>query len=828
MKTVSDPQEGLLPYRQQISKDFDAKIQWSDDLNVSIVLEGSLSINYKSHTRNFRIHDIYFFPPFETFSVVSSEKNTRVLTLLIDSGYIHRLSKDVKYLSLRQDHISCDPGNSIYFNLCRDFSSVIFDNMKNELCSKMRSMAAILDMITTIFEAYGVIDSGHRNENDRDRSLSTLMYINDHYSEHISISDVASSLGIHPQYFSAFFNRQFGSGFAAYLNGYRVNQSLNELTGTDHSILDIAMNNGFSNHKTYASAFRKIYSCSPVEYRKKYSGLKSTSFSSASGEKSMEVFSYFRQFIKQDNITSGIQQLQYQQTLELSAAGFSSDRHSTVPAFIGNPGHFMSVGRAVACLRSDVREQISKVRADCGITHIRLRDIFSDALYIYYEDENREPIYSWQSLDSVFDFILSSGIKPFPEIGYMPEKLATKKQYSGWQYKANVSMPRSMAAWKALIKHFLQHYIDKYGIEELNTWYFDFWTSPDLKIKNAYWNDGMENFFEFYKTTYEAFRETAPSLKLGSPNFSVMSGFPWYESFFQYCYANQIYPAYVSIHVYGCELTGEAIPYESFNEVNSESYSISDQNFISENLQQLHQIMNRSGFRSLDVIVSDWNLTFLPKDLIRDTCYLGPYICHTIASSLPYAKHLCYWTLSDIHEDAFPESSLFHGGPGMLDYHGLKKASYNTMALIGRLGYEILQVGDNYIFARSGSKYQLLIYNLAQFDAMYSSIEKSAVGDTHRYNIYSNAGVLALSIMLEVPGGTYYIKKFEVNRNYGSAYDMWGQMGFPEVLYKDMEKYIQEFSVPHVTFAVQNADSVLMLDEKIPPHGVMLLEIQKK
>lgn len=822
----NDPEEGALPYRQLIIHDFSPEIQWSDDLNISIILEGSLSIHYKEHTRDFKVHDIYFFPPFETFSILSASAHTRILTLLIDSGYIHRLCHDVEHLTMRQEHVTCDLENRIYFRLCRDFASVIFDNMKYELCSGIRSLGSVLDMITTIFEAYGTIEGDGRNEIYRDRSLATLIYLNEHYAEKISVADIARYLGIHPQYFSTYFNKKFNSGFSAYLNTYRIGRSLQELTHTDHSILEIAMNNGFSNHKTYASAFRKQYGCSPLEYRKRHQdSINDTAGSkmpSGSGEKSMRVFSYFRQFLQRDGSSVSLKHLHYQQTLELGPGDMLH------PLYSSNPGHFLSAGRAISCLRSDVREQIIKARQDCGITHLRIRDIFSDELYIFYEDDNRQPAYSWQVLDSVFDFIISSGLKPFPEIGYMPEKLASKKQYTGWQYRANVSAPRSMAAWKALIRHFLQHYIDKYGIDELKSWYFDFWTSPDLKIKNSYWNESMESFFDFYRNTYEVFHEISPELKLGTPNFSVISGFPWYEDFFRYCYINQLYPAYVSIHVYGCELTGEAIPIESFNDVNSEAYSISNQEFIAENLQKLHQIMNLSGFRSLDVIVSDWNLSFLPKDLLRDTCYMGPYMCRTFASSLPYVRHLCFWTLSDIHDDAFPESSLFRGGPGLLDYHGLRKASYNVFTLIGRLGPQILKTGSDYIFAKRGSVYQLLIYNLSRFDSMYSTIEKAAVDETHRYNIYSNANTLSMSIMLGLPKGTYYIKKFEVNREYGSAYDMWGRMGFPAVLYRDMEDYIHEFSAPHISFTMQDADEMLILDENIPPHGVMLLEIQPK
>lgn len=824
MKTDHPNAENVLPFRQRIMHDFSPDIAWSSDLIIAIVLEGGLSIHYKNHTRDFALHDVFFFPPFETFSIVSSLPHTRVLALEVDSGYLHAMCPQVEHLSMQKDHISHDMGNPVYCRICTDFADVIFGNMKNEICTRIRSLEAVLDMVTVIFDTYGRLgETPETSAQSRDRSLSIMVYINEHFTEKITVSEIARFLGIHPQYFSAVFNKQFHDGFSNYLNNYRVNHSLGELIGSSRSILDIAIENGFSNHKTYASAFRRYFGCSPMEYRKKYSLLSDRNAAFSYPEISDDaygVFSYFRQFIQNDNSASSGKHLKYMQALELKPAELLPG------SFTVSSDRFISVGRAASCLRSDMQRHILLAKKECGINYLRIRDIFSDELYIYYENEKKEPSFSWQALDSVFDFIISSGLHPFPEIGYMPEKLASKKQYAGWQYRPNVSIPRSMTIWKSMIRNFLTHYISKYGLEEVRSWHFDFWTSPDLKIRNPYWNESMESFFDFYRCTYAVFQEVDSGLQLGTPNFSDMTGFPWYEKFFQFCYANQLYPAYVSVHLYGCELLGKAEESDTFSEINSESYSISNQHYILENLQKLQQIMNRCGFRSMDIIISDCNLTFLPKDLVRDTCYMGPFLCRTYADIMKQVRGFSYWTLSDIHEDAFPESTLFRGGPGMLDYRGLRKASFNTLSLINRLGCKILKSGENFIFVQKGAVYQLLLYNLARFDVLYSTIEKSAVDDTHRYNIYSNSDSLSLNIAIAVPEGNYYIRKYEVNREYGSAYDMWGQIGFPSALSQDTAEFIREYSVPRITMSVQKVDQMLLLDEEVPAHGVMLLEIQ--
>ncbi len=815
-----------LPFTQKVFHNYTSELQWAPDFLISVVLKGSLSIHYRNHTRSFSANDFFFFSPFELFSYTQALPETRVLTFSVDADFINRLCPDIDSLILQQSHLSYNPGSEIYLRICRNFSTIIFNNLKNETCSKLKLLEAITDILITLFEAYGIkYEDAVRHEYATDRVIAILHYINEHYMERITVSDIAGHLGIHPQYFSSFFSKNFHTSFVDYLATFRVNHSLERLLYSNDSILTIALDYGFSNHKTYASAFRRLYQMSPTEYRKANRSQHERNRGEEEGtsENDFGIFSYFRQFLTEDgNPPSLGNSLQKRQTISLDAAALlrtaSHPRHEC----------FLTVGRAYACLRSEVQQQIIQAKKDYPFSYVRLRDIFSDDLYVYYEDNDKEPLINWQSLDSVFDFLLSLGLKPFPEIGYMPEKLAAKKQYSGWQYHPNISVPKSMEKWKLLLRSFLLHYIDRYGAAELRSWYFDFWTCPDLKIKNAYWHESMEDFFAFYKASYDTFQEVDGSLHLGSPNFSTLHGFPWYEAFFQYCYANHIYPAFISTHIYGCEQKNENPHLLGFQEVDSTDFSITNQNLVAEYLELLHQIMNRYGFRALDVIVSDWNLTFLPKDLLRDTCYMGPYIAHTYCQTLYLARALCYWSLSDIHEDFFPESTLFRGGPGMMDYHGLKKASYNTIVLLGKLGQQILKKGDNYLFTKKENTYQLLIYNLVAFDYMYSLIDQSAIDATHRYNIYANTENLYCNIIIQLPKGTYYIRKYEVNRSYGSAYDIWGEMGFPSVLSRDMEDYIRESSIPHLSYSLQDVENTLILDETVPAHGVLLLEIVPK
>lgn len=812
------------PYSVEISQNITQGLRWSEHFTFGFVLEGAVRLRIGNRVREYLAHDMLFFLPFETWSVVHASPDVTIFSLRIHDTFLAENCPELSRVSLQRHHLTADLTNETYCALCEQLAEFLFHDLKKELTSRLKMLSALGEFLTILIEAYGIVGAGNDQKNyQTERSVAVLSYLNEHYTEKVAVTDVADAVGLHPQYFSTWFKSQFGVGFVDYLTGFRVNHSIPDLLRSDKGILDIALDHGFSNHKTYAAAFHKVYGCSPRAYRKREDE-ENRALTSAERavieEETSGVFSWFRQFIKTDRAENRPMLQQAGKTLafdpeKLKRQAFHSSRVTC-----------LSAGRAYACLRSNLQDQIREAKRDMNLATLRVRDIFSDALYVYFEDEAKRPVFNWQTLDSVFDFLLSLEIRPFPEIGYMPERLAAKKQYAGYQYRPNVSKPKSMKLWRTLIESFLTHYLERYGAEELHKWDFDFWISPDLDIKLPYWYGTREEFFDFYRETWEVFHEVDPALRLGSANFSTISGYPWYEGFFAYCKKHKITPAFLSIHLYGSERRGEENTKDTLETIDYRNFSVSNPAFFGDQIEKLREIAERYGFFGLPLTVSDWNLSFLPRDYVRETCYIGPWICYNYVRTLGLAEKLSFWALSDIHEESFPESTLFYGGPGALDFHGLKKAPYNTLALLSKIGDHIYARGDYYLFAKKNETYQVLLFHLIEFDEMYAMIDNTVIDRTHRYNIYRNAGSLAVSLSLTLPAGTYLIKKWEVNRTAGSAYDIWAQIGFPETLHKDVEEYIEKSSVPRLTCEVQEVKETLLLDVPIPAHGVVLLEIE--
>ncbi len=93
-------------------------------------------------------------------------------------------------------------------------------------------------------------------------------FVSIHYSENISLSDVASVSGYVKSAFCRMFKNVTGCTFHKYLNDYRINKSLALLSNNHYSISEISTMVGFSQQKNFSRIFKDTIGITPTEYRR--------------------------------------------------------------------------------------------------------------------------------------------------------------------------------------------------------------------------------------------------------------------------------------------------------------------------------------------------------------------------------------------------------------------------------------------------------------------------------------------------------------------------------------------------------------------------------
>lgn len=97
-----------------------------------------------------------------------------------------------------------------------------------------------------------------------------LKYIENHYMDKITISDIAEEVNLSQSHFMKYFKNTMGTSFIDYLNEYRLTMASRLLVSSDSSILDIASEVGFDNLSYFNRIFKKRFEQTPSAYRKKY------------------------------------------------------------------------------------------------------------------------------------------------------------------------------------------------------------------------------------------------------------------------------------------------------------------------------------------------------------------------------------------------------------------------------------------------------------------------------------------------------------------------------------------------------------------------------
>ena len=102
------------------------------------------------------------------------------------------------------------------------------------------------------------------------------------------------------------------------------------------------------------------------------------------------------------------------------------------------------------CATKEYQEQLSLVQKEIGFSHIRGHGLFCDDIGIYQETPEGESEYNFTYLDRVMDSYISLGLRPFLELGFMPQKMASGTQ-TIFYWNGNTTPPASYKKWTDMV-----------------------------------------------------------------------------------------------------------------------------------------------------------------------------------------------------------------------------------------------------------------------------------------------------------------------------------------------------------------------------------------
>jgi xylan 1,4-beta-xylosidase len=343
----------------------------------------------------------------------------------------------------------------------------------------------------------------------------------------------------------------------------------------------------------------------------------------------------------------------------------------------------IGAGRANEGLRADWQRQLKMAHDDCGFKYIRFHGLLSDDMGVYSEDKTGKSVYNWQYIDELFDYLLKIKMRPFVEIGFMPNALASGPQTIFW-WKGNVTPPKDYVKWNALIKAMVEHWGTRYGESEVANWYFEVWNEPNLK--DGFFTGTQQDYFKLYKETATTIKSVSSKYRVGGP---ATAGNAWIPETIDFAVKQKAPIDFISTHDYGVK--------QGFLDVTGDAGTVlsSDkQQIVKDMLQAKHQITS-SPLPKLELHYTEWSASYTPSDPIHDSYHEAAYILNAVKGASSSLNSMSYWTFTDIFEEAGPRTTPFHGGFGLMNYQDIKKPAYFAFKYLNQLGDTQLQSADS-------------------------------------------------------------------------------------------------------------------------------------
>jgi len=415
-------------------------------------------------------------------------------------------------------------------------------------------------------------------------------------------------------------------------------------------------------------------------------------------------------------------------------------------------------------IRDDSQAQLKLTADELGFRYIRFHAIFHDVLGTVRVEDGKT-VYNWSKIDQLYDDLLAHHIRPFVELGFTPQALATS-QNSVFYWNGNTSHPKP-DGWRDLVEAFVRHIEQRYGKDEVRTWFFEVWNEPNL---SGFWEGGDQKaYFALYDLTSKTIKSIDPALRVGGPS---TAGAAWVPEFLAHAKQSGAAVDFVTTHTYGVE--GGFL---DENGVQDTKLSASPDAIIGD-VRHVREQISASAFPGLPLYFTEWSTSYTPRDSVHDSYIGAPYILAKLKACQGLLQGMSYWTYTDLFEEPGPPTAAFQGGFGLLNPQGIRKPAFFAYKYLHALQGESLRTSDpQAMLATQNGSVTAVIWDFEQPDQKVSNRSfYTKLIPAHA------ASPVQLQITHLEANAAYAVQVYRVGYRANDAYSAYIEMGSPKIL----------------------------------------------
>lgn len=589
-----------------------------------------------------------------------------------------------------------------------------------------------------------------------------------------------------------------------YLNNVRLFHAVDELLYTKKNMTHIALDNGFPTSAAFTKAFRDIYGEAPSEYRRKMREQQESENPEhgLSEEESGRIKKYL---IFKEQHNEPVVKNQKVCTVDVQQTGkLLTDCHKAI-----------CVGDAYTVLQSDVQSQLRDLQKAADIKYARMWNIFSRE-----ECYNEKKGCNFRKIDQILDFLLENHMKPYLELGHKEVLL----NYSAEKFlKENEEIENyEVQVYEYIFREFCTHLVNRYGIDEIETWYFEYYNFSNTGVTES---TGMTEeddlYYQYFATIYRILKGISPAIKVGGAGFILGYGTSGCRSILPIWKKKNLMPDFLSVYSY---------QYVAIDD-NDKRYGRKsiDIDYMRNQTEILREVIKETGFQVPELHMSEWNFTISNRNVLNDSCNQGAYVLKNCIDMNGEVDLMAYWHALDSYSDYYDADNVLNGDSGMISRDGIRKPSFYAYVFMNRLLPNVIKKDENSIITTNGrDRYVIACHNFKKLSAQYVFSEEEKITVETIDNYMENDESLKLQFRLEnVKDGDYLVKIHMVNKENGSAQDIWKRLQYSKNLARDEMQYLEKSAIPrmemknvHVEGGVLELENVLMAQE------IRLLDIQ--
>ncbi|MFV0261235.1 MAG: AraC family transcriptional regulator [Kluyvera sp.] len=237
---------------------------WHPAPELITVLRGRFSLTVGQDSVVLHAGEMLYINAEEVHALSAEEEGSQLVTVQFSPGLFDELHP-APLLNWRTHRHAMTPADSAVAPRLQALLARIIDND-----APFQRIAAIYLLLDALVAAGRPTQRAESSLREEAMIKEGIDYINQHFDQPLTLSDVAEHSGMSYSYFSRLFKKVSRHNFKEYLTLVRMNKARTLLRDTRTPITDISHSCGFQEHKALIAAFNKYCGLTPTEYRKRF------------------------------------------------------------------------------------------------------------------------------------------------------------------------------------------------------------------------------------------------------------------------------------------------------------------------------------------------------------------------------------------------------------------------------------------------------------------------------------------------------------------------------------------------------------------------------